>query len=76
LSLEGVWKRKMTNVKQIMLHIVCGHCEASECVLKGNLGCLMCHNFVTTLDCISFFEKEIQKIDEMILKESLQQNFS
>ena len=50
----------------------CGHCTLSECVLRGNLECLMCDKFVTTLDCIPFFEKEIESIDEMIINQPLQ----
>lgn len=50
----------------------CGHCELSECILKGNLECLMCDKFVTTLDCIPFFEKEIDSIDAMIIRQPLQ----
>ena len=32
----------------------------------------MCSNFVTTLDCIQQFEKEIELINEQILNEPLQ----
>ena len=50
----------------------CGHCSLEKCVLKGNLECLMCDKFVTTIDCIPFFKKEISSIDEQILEQPLQ----
>lgn len=50
----------------------CGHCSQPTCALAGNLDCLMCSNFVATLDCIPQFEKEIELIDEQILNEPLQ----
>lgn len=50
----------------------CGYCSLPTCALTGNLDCLMCSNFVATLDCIPQFEKEIELIDEQILNEPLQ----
>ena len=50
----------------------CGHCSQPTCALAGNLDCLMCSNFVATLDCIPQFEKEIEWINEQILNEPLQ----
>lgn len=50
----------------------CGHCSQQTCTLTGNLDCLMCSNFVATLDCIPQFEKEIELINEQILNEPLQ----
>lgn len=62
-----------TNDKSIEATVAngCGHCSQPTCVLAGNLDCLMCGNFVATLDCIPQFEKEIELIDEQILKEPL-----
>ena len=31
----------------------------------------MCDKFVSTIDCIPFFEKEIELIDDMILKQTI-----
>ena len=49
----------------------CGHCDSDKCVLSGNLDCLMCDKFVTTLDCIPHFENEIKLIDELIVRQKI-----
>lgn len=72
LDLKGRIEEINDKPKQNEVAHGCGHCDLSECVLKGNLECLMCDKFVTTLDCIPFFEKEIESIDNMILNQPLQ----
>lgn len=71
IELKGRVEEKNDRPVQSSVSNGCGHCGLSECVLKGNLECLMCDKFVTTLDCIPFFEREIDRIDEMIIKEPL-----
>ena len=41
----------------------CGHCMAKLCKMKGSLPCLICKDFVTTIDRKSYFIKMIGYID-------------
>lgn len=49
----------------------CGHCKEKNCILNGYLECLLCKSFVTTLDCIPYFEEAIKTLDEMIRKQHI-----
>jgi len=49
----------------------CGNCNLPDCILNGKLDCLMCENFVTTLNCIPYFEESITLIDKKILDTKL-----
>lgn len=72
IELKGRVEENNNKPKENTVAYGCGHCELSKCILKGNLECLMCDKFVTTLDCIPFFEQEISRIDQMILNQPLQ----
>lgn len=72
IEIKGRVEEKNDKPKRNDVAHGCGHCSLEKCVLTGNLECLMCDKFVTTLDCIPFFEKEIASIDKMILKQPLQ----
>ena len=49
----------------------CGHCKKDSCILNGYLECLLCKNFIATLDNIPYFEKAIEILDEMIRNEKI-----
>lgn len=72
IALKGnIQKTSNAHAKSVVAN-GCGHCSSPKCALVGNLDCLMCNNFVATLDCIPQFEKEIEIIDKKILEEPLQ----
>ena len=48
----------------------CGHCKASKCHMMTNLPCLMCKDFVTTVEYQPYFEAAIESIDKMIQNSS------
>lgn len=50
----------------------CGLCKSPTCVLKNNLDCLMCQNFITSYEFINAFEIEIAKLDCMYENQYLQ----
>ena len=52
--------------KESIVEKGCGHCSLQKCRLFGKLGCFMCEDFITTLDCIPYYEKEIEIIDKTI----------
>lgn len=49
----------------------CGHCTLNKCITSGKLDCFMCNNFITTIDCIPYYEKEIELIDKAINEEPI-----
>lgn len=49
----------------------CGSCNQKHCSISNNYDCLMCENFVTTPDNISWFKEEIKRIDEQIAKQTI-----
>jgi integrase len=49
----------------------CGFCSEEHCQLDGKLDCFMCKSFVTTLSCIPFYEKEIDKIERQIMQQTI-----
>lgn len=50
----------------------CGYCNLPECINESKLECLLCHNFVTTPECIQYFEREIQRIDRAIYEQPIE----
>ena len=42
----------------------CGACSAPHCILKSNLPCLLCGNFITSPSHRPFFEESIRQISE------------
>lgn len=65
LDLQGIIKDRnestVDDSKNVMNN--CGYCNNDRCNLEGNLDCLMCRNFVTTLSNIDYFKKAIENID-------------
>lgn len=49
----------------------CGYCQSEFCDLNGPLSCLLCKHFATTIDRIPFFKKQIDILDESILKATI-----
>ena len=49
----------------------CGGCKLEHCVLKNNYDCLVCENFFTTPECITYFKKEVGRIDELIMIQTI-----
>lgn len=41
----------------------CGYCEKNTCTVDTLIGCLLCHDFITSCDNLPFFEKKIKQID-------------
>lgn len=71
IELKGRIEEKASEEKSRTVVNGCGQCSLERCVLSGTLDCLMCDKFVTTLDCIPFFEKEIETIDKVMLKQTI-----
>ena len=57
------------NTLNMVMHN-CGSCTQKHCTLKNNYDCLMCENFVTTPDNLSYFEAEIKRVDEAIIAQT------
>lgn len=49
----------------------CGHCMAKTCKMTGSLPCLICKDFVTTVDRKSYFIKMISYIDMQLEKATI-----
>lgn len=49
----------------------CGHCIAKTCKMTGSLPCLICKDFVTTVDRKSYFIKMISYIDMQLEKATI-----
>lgn len=71
VELRGEVKENTNYSRENTVANSCGYCKSDHCSLNGNLDCFMCKNFVTTLSCIPFFEKEIARIDNKIVNESI-----
>ena len=50
----------------------CGYCSALKCHINSDLSCLLCKDFVTTINRKPYFEEQIKLIDSLILTKSLQ----
>lgn len=69
--LRGTIKSKTTLSKNASVVENCGFCSEEHCQLDGKVDCFMCKSFVTTLSCIPFYEKEIEKIEHRIMKQTI-----
>lgn len=49
----------------------CGHCMAKTCHMTGSLPCLICKDFVTTVDRKPYFINMICKCDELLKKTTI-----
>lgn len=49
----------------------CGHCIAKSCTMTGSLPCLICKDFVTTVDHKHYFIKMISNCDELLKKTTI-----
>lgn len=49
----------------------CGHCMAKTCHMTGSLPCLICKDFVTTVDRKPYFIKMICNCDELLKKATI-----
>lgn len=49
----------------------CGHCIAKTCHMTGSLPCLICKDFVTTVDRKPYFINMICKCDELLKKTTI-----
>lgn len=56
--------------KNLVYH-ECGYCEAKTCHDNSYLECLMCKDFIATISRIPFFQKQIEFIDNEILKKEI-----
>lgn len=50
----------------------CGYCQSSTCHNLTYLDCLLCKDFVTTLDRIPYFKEQLKVIDHKIKNASIQ----
>lgn len=71
VRIRGEVKKDAIYPKENIVVGNCGFCNDEHCTLNGNLDCFMCKSFVTTLSCIPFFEKEIEKLDVRIISEKI-----
>lgn len=58
------------DISEITVKRGCGFCSC-DCVSNENIDCLICRNFVVTIDRIPFFEESIKEIDSNIKNESI-----
>lgn len=49
----------------------CGHCTSAACTIIGSAPCLICPNFITTVNHKQYFIKMIARIDELLSKETI-----
>lgn len=59
------------DIKEITVKQGCGYC-VGNCSINENIDCLICRNFIVTLDRLPFFQESISKIDKVIQNEIIQ----
>lgn len=59
-------KKRINTRKLVTVESECGFCQSDYCKLTGPLSCLLCVHFVTTLDRVPFFEKQLIELDKSI----------
>ncbi|MGE5626719.1 MAG: tyrosine-type recombinase/integrase [Solirubrobacterales bacterium] len=77
VNIKGVIAKKLTdvmedipeNIENITVNDQCGFCGNKSCN-DNEISCLICDDFITTLDRIPYFKKKVASIDEMIAKEA------
>ena len=57
------------NIKEIQVKDKCGYCKG-ECD-ENNIDCLLCANFVVTLDRLPYFVDYLKELDKIIYSESI-----
>ena len=58
------------NLNEIEVKSKCGYCKG-DCS-ENNIDCLLCVNFVVTIDRLPYFIESLKKIDDVIYNESIQ----
>ncbi|WP_298839682.1 tyrosine-type recombinase/integrase [Clostridium sp.] len=58
------------DIREITVKKGCGFCSGT-CDEKEKIECLICRNFVVTLDRIPYFKESIKNIDELIKNENI-----
>lgn len=69
IYLAGKVEKNNNYPKESTVQKGCGHCSLKKCNRKGNIDCLMCPNFIATLDCTYFFEQAIADFDKALSEE-------
>lgn len=72
VELSGSIGDKEKEIKERTVEQGAGYCDSGECMVAGNLRCLLCKKFVTTVNCIPDFEYMVQEIDKKIENEKIQ----
>ena len=70
-NLDNVIK-DVKDVKEIIVSDSCGYCKKKGCGDSYNIDCLICKNFITTIDRIPFFDNRIKNLDYQIENETIE----
>lgn len=58
------------NINNITVKKGCGYCK-TNCEGSNEIDCLICNNFIATLDRIPYFEQGIRYVDKLIVNEEI-----
>ena len=74
VNLQGQIIKKVPDnieIKENLVSDECGYCSAETCNVFSELSCMLCKDFVTTLNRKPYFEEQLKLIDSIIKTKEL-----
>lgn len=71
-SINNIEEIQNEEINSAIVSENCGYCKNKGCGDLKKVDCLICTNFVTTLDRIDYFKERISRLDKIIVEEPIE----